>query len=639
MGLSELNEKLHSRDLHMDRVRKPSLFEPQGVEADPADVSEFHQTEAWKDPSTSPAEIASQKLSRKYRRTFALTLGGLALIALLIGVAVKLRLLYFSEANVAVTLTGTVAAASAEQATFVFRYTNNNWASLKNAAVVFEYPETFAPDPAASLLLSEGRAEAVLGEVPSRGTGEVRLSGKFYVTRDDQAVVKAALVYDAANGKSRIGRPAEGEVRLASLPLSFEVAAPLELASDQEVQYEIRYGNTGTASFKNLEIRLEYPRGFTFIGAEPGPSSGDALWSLGELKAESEGKIVVRGKLVGERDEQKLVHGGIGFVRGDGRFIAYKEHERRTRIAASPFIILQKVNGSTGPLLINPGEKLSYEISYKNDGSIGIRDAILTAEIDSPYIDWSTLQLNSKGAYVESTKAIFWKASDVPALARIDPSESGTISFAVSTYADLKERFPDAREISIRSIAKIDSPDIPALNGSTTKVVASRVLTAKLNAPLITDFSGYYQDTVFPNSGPISPIVGQETTYTFHYQATGFLNRIENARISFMLPTGIRYTSKMSPSTEKMTFNERSNELVWDIGTLEPGKGRELVFQIGATPYPGSVGQEVILVSKASFTGRDVFTGQELKLEKERKTSNLSEDASTQNGYKVRAAE
>ena len=42
MALEELNDTLHSRDLHLDRVRKPTLFEPQGVQTDPTAVAEFH---------------------------------------------------------------------------------------------------------------------------------------------------------------------------------------------------------------------------------------------------------------------------------------------------------------------------------------------------------------------------------------------------------------------------------------------------------------------------------------------------------------------------------------------------------------------------------------------------------------------
>lgn len=644
MALEELNETLHSRDIHLDRVRKPTPFEPQGVQTDPTEVSEFHQTETWEASAKKGAQVAfeNRKITEKkkgpHRRMIAMILGGIAFLLLIFGVAVKLHLMFFSPDRILVTLRGSDMVTSAEPVTFTFEYTNNNLAGISGGKVFFEYPETFLPDAAPGLSIAPTRAELTVGEIPSRSTGQVKISGKFYASRGEQATVSATLHLDSGSSGKTLERQATKEVSLTSLPLFFEIAAPVELASDQDVQYEIQYGNEGTETFPGLQIKLEYPRGFTFTGADPAPSSGDATWLINDLKSRDQGKIIVRGRLVGERDEQKLIHGAIGAVREDGRFVAYREHERRTRIAASPFIILQTVNKGVSPLAADPGKRLSYEIAYKNEGNVGIRDAILTAEMGSPYIDWSTLQLSSGGAYVESSKTIFWKASDVPALSRIDPGQSGSVSFSVATYSDLKDRFPNVRDFSLWSVAKVDSPDIPTLNGGVTKVVASGTFTVKLNAVATTDFNGYYQDAVIPNSGPLPPVVGQETTYTLHFRAAGALSNIENSRVSIVLPTGIRYTGKRSPESEKITFNERSNELVWDIGTLEPGKDRELVFQIAATPFPGSVDQEITLVSKATFTGRDSFTGQELRLEKDKKTSNLPEDPFVQNtGYRVRA--
>lgn len=644
MALEELNDTLHSRDLHLDRVRKPTLFEPQGVQTDPTATSEFHKTETWEASEKKGAQVAfenrkvTEKKNGPRRRMIAMILGGIAFLLLVFGVAVKLHLVLFSADKILVTLRGADAVMSAESVTFTFEYTNNNLAGISGGKVIFEYPETFLPDAAPGLSIAPDRAEMTVGEIPSRSTGQVKISGKFYASRGDQAILSATLHLDSERSGKILEKQAQKEVSLTSLPLFFEIAAPVELASDQEVQYEIQYGNEGSNAFSGLEIRLEYPRGFAFTGADPSPSSGDATWLIGDLKSNSKAKIVVRGRLVGERDEQKLVHGAIGAIREDGRFVAYREHERRTRIAASPFIILQTVNKGVSPLAIDPGQRLSYEIAYKNEGNVGIRDAILTAEMGSPYIDWGTLQLSSGGAYVESSKTIFWKASDVPALSRIDPGQSGSVSFSVATYSDLKDRFPNVRDFSLWSVAKVDSPDIPTLNGGVTKVVASGTFTVKLNAAVATEFNGYYQDAVIPNSGPLPPVVGQETTYTLHFRAAGSLSNIENSRVSIMLPTGVRYTGKRSPESERMVFNERSNELVWDIGTLEPGKDRELVFQIAAVPNPNSVGQDITLVSKATFTGRDSFTDRELRLEKDKKTSNLPEDPFVQKaGYRVEA--
>ena len=192
----------------------------------------------------------------------------------------------------------------------------------------------------------------------------------------------------------------------------------------------------------------------------------------------------------------------------------------------------------------------------------------------------------------------------------------------VKTYRDLKTRFPGAHELQFQSVAKIDSPDIPALNG-VTKVVASSIFTVKFDTSVADDLRVSYQDGTFQDSGPLPPVAGQETTYTMHYKLTNTFNDVENGRVSISFPTGIRYTGKKIPDSEKMIFNERSNELIWDVGTLGAGTTRELAFQIGVTAEPGNTGQDIQLVSQAVFTGSDVFTGRDLKSEAGKKTNVL----------------
>ncbi len=636
MSLDELNNKLHSRDFHADRVHTPGSFEPGA----PSEVSPsgLGQTEAWGDVETQKARaVPKGLLQKKHYRFIAFAVGGIALVSL-IGLAFGYRSSLFKEENLIITFTGPTEIESNERATFIFEYSNDNWVDLQNAVIVFEYPETFQPDTLGDFVLS-GKTHAeksLVDGVPSRGQGKVMLSGKFFGSRGERVVVSGALRYSPGGLTSSFEKRVKNDVRIASSPLFFEIVAPDEIVSDQEVQYEIRYGNNGTTALSNLRVKLEYPEGFTFTDAEPQPSEENTVWALDTLVPRGEGKIIVRGRLHGERDQQKWLHGEIGVVQGGGSFASYAEHEGKTRVVASPFSINQVANG--GNLLINPGEQITYTIEYRNDGNVGVRDAILTMEIDSPYVDFSTLSFsgNTKGAYIQSKKSIVWKASDLPALSRVEPGQGGKAGFSIRVYSDLRTRFPQARDLSVQSVAKIDSPDIPALNGL-TKVVASSGLSMRVNTAVTTTIQAYYQDTVFPNTGPIPPVLGQETTYTVHFAVTNTFNDVENAKVNISLPTGIRYTGKRSPEEEKMTFNNRTNELFWDLGTVGAGKVRELVFQIAVTPDPVSVGHEVTLLSSALFTGKDAYTGKDIRIEKEKKTNIIPEDPSVTE-YNVRSA-
>ncbi len=637
MAEEALDENLHGRDLHSERTRSHDVFMPGGDQPSDEKLAAFQQTENWEgspsftqgDLIIAPGTVVPGSRRELWRKGIIFFLGGMACILLVVGVIIKLYTVPFSENKIALALSGPNDVASAESVTFTFDYTNSNKNVLKKSSVVFEYPENFHPESVPGLSLNASRAELVIGDIAALGSGKVTLTGKFYASKGDHFVLSATLRYTPDTTTNVFEKKIEHPVTVGSSPISFEIAAPLELASDQEVQYDISFTNTGDIAFANLKVKLEYPAGFTFTAAEPKPIDGNTLWAVGNLAPHESGSITVRGRISGARDEQKTVHGSIGFFQGDENFAAYADNERKVRIVASPFIITQTVNGHPDSV-INPGETLHYEIVYKNEGNVGARDAIVMVEVDSPYVDLASLQFTSregKGAYSQALKAIVWKAADVPALGRIEAGQEGRIGFSVGTYTDVVKRaIETAKNPSIRTVARIDSPDIRAIVG-VTKVVASNVLTTKLNTAVTGSLQGFYQDALFPNNGPLPPVVGQETTYTMHLKLSTSTNVVNDGRVSILLPTGIRYTGKEGPVDEKVTWNERTNELMWDIGSLSPDKAREIVFQIGLTPDPSSVGLEPTLVSQAVFTGTDSFTGQQNELRMDKKTTQLGENS------------
>jgi len=611
MALDDLNAKLHSRNFHADRTRPPVLFDPEATRKEPA-TEALGKTEAWQKPVDTPMPEPQKKAVR----LTTLGVGIILLFVVILGVAYKLNDARYSEEKVSVNLVGENNAESAKRVTYTFEYENDNWADLENVSLIFEYPESFSPDETPGLLANKSRAEKKLEMIPSEGKGTVVLSGTFYGLRGDMALISGTLRFTPSSTSGTFEKRAIKEVRVASSPFSLEILAPTELASDQEVSYEIRYANNSAAAVSNLKVKLEYPDGFVYTSAEPSPSSGDALFALDTLGPQSTGKIIVRGRLRGERDEQKTVYGAIGIFQGDGTFAKYSDHEKRTRVVASPFdVVIRTVTEGKERSALDAGDDIEFVVEYKNASNVGIRDAILTVTVDTPYLNTKSLSFSrgANGAYVQSTKSIVWKASDMRELSRVEPGQKGTVSFSMNTFADLRERFPGVRNPTFSVVAKIDSPDIPALIGQ-TRVVASSVLPLRLNSEVTATLTGSYEDALFPNSGPVPPVPGQETTYTLRYKLSNTTNDVESGRVTVLFPSGIRFTGKKSPDNEKMIFNERANELTWDVGLLKATESRELIFQIGVTPDPNA-GADTLLVNRSNFSGKDLFTGKEFKID------------------------
>jgi hypothetical protein len=287
---------------------------------------------------------------------------------------------------------------------------------------------------------------------------------------------------------------------------------------------------------------------------------------------------------------------------------------------------------------VNAGENLKFEINFKNEGETGLRDVIVTEKIDSLVLDYSTLRLD-KGAFDEKNKTITWKASDYPALKNLAPSQGGKIGFSISVKAVIPVGSENDKNFVISSVAKIDSPDI-ATPIEMNKIIAGNKIDMKLNSKLVLDVKGYYNDGNIPNSGPLPPKVNEETTYTVHWVVSNISNDVSGAKVETVLSSGVTMTGKFYPEDASVTYNERNNSLVWEIGSIKAATGvlskaKEVSFQVKIKPSSSQIGREVELLGESVITAKDLFTGADLKMTASGKNSNLPEDESLSGKYRV----
>lgn len=163
------------------------------------------------------------------------------------------------------------------------------------------------------------------------------------------------------------------------------------------------------------------------------------------------------------------------------------------------------------------------------------------------------------------------------------------------------------------------------------KIIGSNLLKVKVGALVVLSVNPYYGDTAFPNTGPLPPVVGSETTYTIKAKVESSSNDLSQSKVSFVLPSGVVYKEKSSPGDETVTFNSRTNELTWEIGTLAPRKEKVLQFQVAITPNSSQIGKEVELVRRSDFYAKESFTKKEIKTERGSIANNLTGDNTVSN--------
>ena len=113
--------------------------------------------------------------------------------------------------------------------------------------------------------------------------------------------------------------------------------------------------------------------------------------------------------------------------------------------------------------------------------------------------------------------------------------------------------------------------------------------------------------------------VGQETTFTVHWQMTNPGNDISSAKIVGTLPPGVTWKNIVSAGQglNQPTYNKNTSQVTWDLDLLPHGVGvslskYEATFQISIRPSVNQQGQTLTLMKSTSFSGTDSFTRQSI---------------------------
>lgn len=614
MGLQDLKEELYKRDGQDRKEIRRSPFDLRTTSAPENPSREAFQKErSWGDGAQRLTLMNGPHAKAIRRGLIAFAVVAVAGIAWL--TYIRIQQSAFSSDRVTLQVDGPSNVSGSGPSSFVFTYANANRSALTDVDLILTYPENFHPDPLTNMSINGSSSQIHMPTIAGHERGKIEVRGQFHGSKGSIAYVKGVLRYKPESVGSSFQTESQIAVTIQTPSIDLSVEAPLQVASGGDVEYRVDYANISDTPFRNLRLKVEYPDGFHPKESSPKASEGDALWYVGDMAPGQSGSVRIVGTLDGAKNEAKVFRAHIGMLQGNGDLLSYSDGERLTTIVTSPLLVQQAVNG-LNQLTVNPGANLNYDIHYRNDGPVGLRNVIITFEVQGSVLDFSKLK-SSGGAFDDSKKTVTWKASDVPNLANLGPGEEGSVTVTVPVSNTIAPKSEADKDFIVTSIAKIDSPDIPTPTGS-NKIIGSNALRVKIGSGIGLQTSFAFQDGAIANTGPTPPQVGQETTYTLHWVVTGGTNDIDQAVATAYLPTGARWTGKIAPSSESVTYNERTNQIVWNIGSVPSGTGffkpaREVAFQVAVTPQSNQVGQSASLLGETSLTAHNIFTDQPLQ--------------------------
>lgn len=502
----------------------------------------------------------------------------------------------FSRSDVKMEIVGPSEIMAGQEVEYIVKFKNNSNASLEQMRLTVELPTHSIPSEGATrVMIKEDKDIGILypGEEKS-----FKFKARIFGNEGDAKEISALLMYQPKGLKARYPSKIKFITAVKNSSMNLEFDAQSKIEAGREIKLSLNYFSNIEYPLKDLKIEVKYPGNFEFITASPTPE-GTNYWPVKELNKGEGGRINITGYLGGKIGEKKEFQAKIGFTH-EGEFIVLKEAVLHIGLEDPAIQINESING-TDRYIASLGERLNYEIKFRNIGVNPFRDLFAVVRLNGDLFDFSSIE--ASGAETDSASStIIWDGNDLSELRVLAPGEEGIIRFSIKIKSQIPRQF-----LNPALIAKV-------IIGQTQKE-----FTTRINSKLDIEQSLQVNDDVFLSDGPLPLKADQESILTVFWDVKNYFNDAINVRAKATLPSNIEFVGTISPESEvdKVNFDANSREIVWQIGKLEAGTGlkdkRKVgAFQVRVKPNASDRDSYMTILKDIVITGEDDWTQKEL---------------------------
>ena len=537
-----------------------------------------------------------------------------------------------SSSNVSIDANGPIYVDGGQPARFNFTIRNQNSISLEAADLIFDFPPNTYSSEGASLT----RTRITLGDLESGAAVNKSLDIVFFGLENEEKKIIANLEYRFAESNATFVKSKDYSVKISKSPLGLSLTVPKDAVSGQKISIKIAVISNSESTAKNLKVEMKYPPGFRFNGAEPNPSKGNSVWTLGDLGSSQKSNITIEGTIDGENSEERTFTAAVGTTGDDGNLKPFGTASEKVAIKKSPLNLTVFINGKDDSSSVSyAGEMIRVDLTWVNNLSSSIKDAQIELEIKGEAYDQRSVSV-TKGAYRSYDNKAVWNSASLKDLASIAPGSSGKAQLGFSIKNPLPIYKQGDKDFSISAEAKIIGVGTSD-EFENKQVTDSLQKEIKIGSKLQAVGKTLHYSGSLKNSGEIPPKVGEETTYTIVWSLANNANDLSDAKITASLPPYASKESLTSPEDSDLQFDGKNATLTWNVGDVPAGTGiimpaKEIAFQISFTPSLSQVGETPVLVNKAVVEARDAFTDENISAEIPALTVNLSGDPQSKGG-------
>jgi len=498
--------------------------------------------------------------------------------------------------------------------------TNKNNASLEFSSLSIEYPKGADDDLADVIRLPRESIGVIKTNEKIIKNIKVNLFGKEKSIRN----IKVTLEYQPEGSNAIFSKDKYYPVTISLAPLSLIIDGPTNTTSNQMVTFKVTANLNTSLVNNNTILQVKYPNNFIFDSASPSPSSGNFVWDLSSITPTNPIVVEIRGRLIGQDGEEQVFHAYAGTSSQTNLSVVnviYSSALQKVSITR-PFLEAKiLVNGQDkNEYAVPGGSTVNTEVSWTNNLSTRITDGQIIVNLSGNVFDKKSVNpLN--GFYDSANNQIIWDKNSVLEFAEINPGEKGSVSFSFKPIPLIGLSTIKDPTISIKVSIKGREP----LVGSTYNDVNN--FSEKI-IKILSDFQ--IATSAVYSSGNLPPKAETETNYIVTWTLSNSANNISQAQARSSLPIYVKWGGLVSGNKEKISYNDVTREVTWDIGAVLPNTGinvnREASFIISLKPSLTQVGSVPQLMKDIYLSGTDIFSNTLIKNNQRSITTSLTND-------------
>ncbi len=453
-----------------------------------------------------------------------------------------------------------------------------------------------------------------VGEILKRNYGAL-----LFGEETEKKEITISLIYQVEGISSLLKKEKKFEVVLESTPVRLTITNVKEITSGQELSFNIEVVSNSTQTLKNIMIQAVYPFGFSLTKSTLASEEDKKTWIIPTLEPKEVVTFKIDGFIEGQNKDDKFF-----------KFVAGLADEKKLEpqvvftakdvsvALARPFLELDlSIDQNNSDIIaVDPERSKSANISFKNNTDIALRNASISLKMEGPILNKDFVQA-SEGFFQSLDNTIVWDYTTNENLVSIPIGSSGSVVFNFGGLGLSSEKFILNPELNFNVNVKGNrNPD----SGVSESIENSLVKKIRFNTQVNINTSSQYYSSVFANSGPIPPMVEQQTTYTGLITLKNTSNIVSDGIMTMRVPNYVKYEGLFSPDTEDVSFDPVSRVITWNLKNIDQKTGyqglsaRSIALQLSITPSLSQSGSSPVLLENIKFSGKDLFTNKIIEI-------------------------